>query len=54
MVLWGVLVVGWVIRCLFYHNSKEEKRQLWLNVIKRKHWAPTTMIECVDCVSFQV
>ena len=39
MLLWGVLVDGWIVLCLFYRIPKEEKRKLWLNVIKRKHCA---------------
>ena len=40
------VVVGCTSRCVdgslsFHHFPIEEKRQLWLNAIKRKHLAPT-------------
>ena len=49
VLLWCVLVDVWIVRCPFIAFQKEEK-QLWLNAIKRK----PTMIEFVDCISFQV
>ena len=42
MVVWCVVVGRWLNSSLSFHRvPKEEKRQLWLNVIKCKHWAPT-------------
>ena len=43
----------WVASSLSLHRiPNEEKRQLWLFVINRKHWAPTNNVEFVDCISF--
>ena len=39
------VAVGCTSRCvdssLSFHHIPNEKRQLWLNTIKPKHWAPT-------------
>ena len=31
----------WVDSSLSFHRIPKEEKQHWLNVIKRKHWAPT-------------
>ena len=46
----------WVDSSLSFHRISKEEKQLWLNVIKRKHYfgLRPTVIEFVDCNSFQV
>ena len=54
MVVSCIVVGRWVDSSLSFNRIPKEEKQLWLNVIKRKHGLRPAMIEFVDYISFQV